>query len=185
MRAGAIFARAVTYWTRDPRYLRQLIGAPLVPVLLWFYARDGEPLVALTFAGPIIAMVIGIVVYADISYDGTAFGTELITGASGRADRIGRSLAAAAVALPLVLLAVIVPFALSGDWDAVPRHPGHVGRHPAHLLRRVRGHLGAARGARRRLRRQPVQAGARHDLPAGHGVLRHLARGARAVGARS
>ncbi len=118
--AGAIFARAVTYWTRDPRYLRQLIGAPLVPVLLWFYARDGEPLVALTFSGPIIAMVIGIVVYADISYDGTAFGTELITGASGRADRIGRSLAAAAVALPLVLLAVIVPFALSGEWEQFP-----------------------------------------------------------------
>jgi ABC-2 type transport system permease protein len=118
--AGAIFARAVTYWTRDPRYLRQLIGAPLVPVLLWFYARDGEPLVALAFSGPIIAMVIGIVVYADISYDGTAFGTELITGASGRADRIGRSLAAAAVALPLVLLAVIVPFALSGEWAQFP-----------------------------------------------------------------
>ncbi|WP_347977570.1 hypothetical protein [Microbacterium sp. ProA8] len=118
--AGAIFARAVTYWMRDPRYLRQLIGAPLVPVLLWFYARDGDPLVALTFAGPIIAMVIGIVIYADISYDGTAFGTELITGASGRADRIGRSLAAAAVALPLVLLAVIVPFALSGQWEQFP-----------------------------------------------------------------
>lgn len=118
--AGAIFARALTYWTRDPRYLRQLVGAPLVPVLLWFYARDGDPLVALAFSGPIIAIVIGIVVYSDISYDGTAFGTELITGASGRADRIGRTLAAGAVALPLVLLAVILPFAFSGDWTQFP-----------------------------------------------------------------
>lgn len=117
---GAIFARSLTYWTRDPRYLRQLIGAPLVPVLLWFYAREGDPFAALSFAGPIIAFVIGIVVYADISYDGTAFGTELITGAPGRADRLGRSLAAAAVALPLVLLAVVLPFAVSGNWAQFP-----------------------------------------------------------------
>jgi len=118
--AGAIFVRALTYWVRDPRYLRQLVGVPLVPVLLWFYARDGDPMVALTFSGPIIAMVIGIVVWADISYDGTAFGMELITGATGRADRIGRILAAAAVALPLVLLAVVLPVAVSGEWEQFP-----------------------------------------------------------------
>ncbi|WP_194397096.1 hypothetical protein [Microbacterium atlanticum] len=118
--AGAVFARSLTYWTRDPRYLRQLIGAPLVPVLLWFYAREGDPLVALSFSGPIIAIVIGIVVYADISYDGTAYGTELATGAPGRADRLGRSLGAAAVSLPLVLLAAILPFAFSGEWSLFP-----------------------------------------------------------------
>jgi ABC-2 type transport system permease protein len=118
--AGAVFARALTYWTRDPRYLRQLVGVPLVPVLLWFYARSGDPLIALTFSGPIIAMVIGIVVYADISYDGTAFGSEVITGAPGRSDRLGRTLAAAAVAVPLVLLAVVLPFAFSGDWAQLP-----------------------------------------------------------------
>ncbi|MFC8681891.1 hypothetical protein ACFT30_10235 [Microbacterium ureisolvens] len=117
---GAIFARAVTYWTRDPRYLRQLIAVPLVPVLLWFYAREGDPLVALAFSAPIIAFIIGIVVYADISYDGTAFGTELATGARGRADRLGRILAAAALAVPLVVLAAILPFAFAGDWTQFP-----------------------------------------------------------------
>jgi ABC-2 type transport system permease protein len=118
--AGAIFARSLTYWTKDPRYLRQLIGAPLVPLLLWFYARNGDPWGPLSFAGPIIAVIIGIVVYADISYDGTAFGTQLITGASGRADRIGRMFAAGAVALPLVLLAAVLPFVFSGDWTQFP-----------------------------------------------------------------
>jgi len=117
---GAVFARALTYWTRDPRYLRQLIAVPLVPVLLWFYARDGDPLVALAFSAPIIAFIIGIVVYADISYDGTAFGTELATGARGRGDRLGRILAAAAVAVPLVLLAAVIPFAFAGDWRQLP-----------------------------------------------------------------
>jgi len=118
--AGAVFARALTYWTRDPRYLRQLIAVPLVPVLLWFYARDGDPLVALAFSAPIIAFVIGIVVYSDISYDGTAFGTQLSTGAPGRADRLGRSLAAATVAVPLVLLAAVLPFAFARDWTQLP-----------------------------------------------------------------
>lgn len=118
--AGAVFARSLTYWTRDPRYLRQLIAVPLVPVLLWFYARDGDPFVALAFSAPIIAFIIGIVVYADISYDGTAFGTEVATGARGRADRLGRILAAAAVAVPLVLLAAALPFVFAGDWTQLP-----------------------------------------------------------------
>lgn len=117
---GAIYARSLTYWVRDPRYLRQLIGVPLVPVLLWFYAREADATVALSFSGPIIAMVIGIVIWADLSYDGTAFGTQLITGAPGRADRIGRILAAGTLAVPLVLLAVILPFAAGGDWGQFP-----------------------------------------------------------------
>lgn len=118
--AGAVFARALTYWTRDPRYLRQLIAVPLVPVLLWFYARDGDPLAVLAFSAPLIAFILGIVVYADVSYDGTAFGTELATGARGRADRLGRILAAAALAVPLVLLAAILPFVFAGDGSQLP-----------------------------------------------------------------
>lgn len=117
---GAIFARALTYWLRDPRYLRQLVVVPLVPVLVWFYARDGDPLAVLAWCGPIVAVVIGIVIYADISYDGTAFGTDLATGAPGRADRIARTAAAAVVAVPLVALAVVLPFAFLGEWSQFP-----------------------------------------------------------------
>ncbi|MGX1702229.1 hypothetical protein [Microbacterium sp. NPDC055357] len=118
--AGAVFARSLTYWLRDPRYLRQLIVVPLVPVLLWFYLRDGDVANGLSFAAPLIALVIGIVVYADISYDGTAFGTELASGVSGRADRAGRILAAGVVAVPLVLLAAVLPFFFSGNWTQLP-----------------------------------------------------------------
>jgi ABC-2 type transport system permease protein len=117
---GAIFARALTYWLRDPRYLRQLIVVPLVPVLLWFYARGGDPFGALSFSALLIALFIGIVIYADVSYDGTAYGTELATGVSGRADRVGRTLAAAALAVPLTVIAAVVPFAASGDWTQFP-----------------------------------------------------------------
>lgn len=117
---GAIFARALTYWTRDPRYLRQLVVVPLVAVMLWLYARDGDVVVALGFAAPLIALVLGMVSYADISYDGTAFGLQLAAGAPGRADRAGRALAAGAVALPALLIGAALPLALSGDGAQVP-----------------------------------------------------------------
>jgi ABC-2 type transport system permease protein len=117
---GAVFARSLTYWIRDPRYLRQLIGVPLVPVLLWFYLRGGDPAVGLSFTAPILALVVGIVIYADISYDGTAFATEVATGASGRADRLGRTLAAGTIGLPIVLIAAVLPFFFSGRWEQLP-----------------------------------------------------------------
>ncbi|WJL97169.1 hypothetical protein QSU92_08420 [Microbacterium sp. ET2] len=117
---GAIYARSLTYWLRDPRYLRQLIVVPLVPVVLWFYSRGGDALGAVSWSGLLIALVIGIVIYADISYDGTAFGTQLATGVSGRADRFGRTLAAATLALPLTVAGAVLPFAFSGDWSLAP-----------------------------------------------------------------
>lgn len=117
---GALFARSLTYWIRDPRYLRQLITVPIVPVLIWFYARNGNVAEALSFTGPVVALFVGIILYADLSYDGTAYGTELATGASGRADRLGRTLAAAVTGLPLVLLGTVLPFFWSQRWDVFP-----------------------------------------------------------------
>ncbi|MET0297234.1 MAG: hypothetical protein ABWY03_08920 [Microbacterium sp.] len=117
---GAVFARSLTYWIRDPRYLRQLIFIPIVPVLLWFYIRDGDVAAGLSFTAPLIALFLGIVLYTDISYDGTAFGTEVASGVPGRADRAGRTAAAAVIAGPLVLIAAIVPFFFSGNWVQLP-----------------------------------------------------------------
>lgn len=117
---GAIFARALTYWMRDPRYLRQLVVVPLVAAMLWLWVRDGDVVVAFGFAAPLIALFLGMVSYADISYDGTAFGLQLAAGASGRADRAGRALAAGAVALPALVLGAALPFALSGEGALAP-----------------------------------------------------------------
>nr|WP_208382428.1 hypothetical protein [Microbacterium ulmi] len=118
--AGAVFARSLTYWVRDPRYLRQLIVVPLLPAVLWFYARDGDVGSALGWAAPLVAFVIGISLYADISYDGTAFAAQLATGVRGWADRVGRTLAAAAIAAPIVLIVAIAPFAIWGGWSRLP-----------------------------------------------------------------
>ncbi|TAJ49428.1 MAG: transporter [Herbiconiux sp.] len=118
--AGAIAARSLTYWRRDPRYARQLIIVPLVPILLWFYSNNFDSPVLLTLTGPLIAFFLSVSIYADISYDGTAFATHLADGVRGRDDRVGRVTALAVIAAPLVLVATIVPVAVTDSWAALP-----------------------------------------------------------------
>ncbi len=117
---GASWARSLTYWVHDPRYLRQLITVPLVPVLVVFWARGDMTNTFIAFSATFVAFVLGIVPYADVSYDGTAFGTIVATGVRGRADRLGRMLGAATVGLPLVVVTAVVTIAITGDWHLAP-----------------------------------------------------------------
>ncbi len=118
--AGAIAARSLTYWRRDPRYARQLIIVPLVPILLWFYSNNFDSPVLLNLTGPIVAFFLSVAIYSDISYDGTAFATHLADGVRGRDDRIGRVTALAVIAVPLVVVATVVPVIVTGSWAVLP-----------------------------------------------------------------
>lgn len=117
---GATWARSLTFWLRDTRYLRQLLVLPLLPLIPLLYS--GGDVTGWTFAlsGLFVAFFAGILPYTDVSYDGTAFGTVLQTGASGRADRLGRMLGAASVGVPLTLAISIAVAAISGGWDVLP-----------------------------------------------------------------
>lgn len=117
---GAGWARSLTYWLHDPRYLRQLLFVPLLPVLVWVWTQGDAAHPALLFSAPLIAFFLGIVPYADVSYDGTAFGTLLATGVRGRAERAGRMLGAATVGLPVVVAAALLTSGISGRWDLLP-----------------------------------------------------------------
>ncbi len=82
---GATWARSLTSWTRDFRYLRQLLLIPFAPVLVLVYSRgdlDGPFFAA---SGLLVGFFAGILAYTDVSYDGTAFATVLQTGIRGRA----------------------------------------------------------------------------------------------------
>ncbi|MCS5496337.1 transporter [Cnuibacter physcomitrellae] len=118
--AGAVMARSLTYWRRDPRYGQQLISAPLMLVILWFYStiNDGAPF--LMWGGPIVGFFLAMVLVTDISYDGTAFATHLIDGVRGRDDRLGRVAAAAVIAVPLTLIATLIGVGLTGEWTRLP-----------------------------------------------------------------
>lgn len=117
---GATWARSLTSWTRDFRYLRQLIIVPFAPILIAVTARgelDGPFFAA---SGLLAGFFAGVLAYSDISYDGTAFATVMQTGIRGRDDRLGRMLGAASVSVPLVLVADVVTLAIAQRWDLLP-----------------------------------------------------------------
>jgi ABC-2 type transport system permease protein len=110
----------MTSWLHDPRYLRQLLIVPLFPVLFLFYSGFDVSGPMFTFSALIVAFFVGVTPYTDVSYDGTAFASVLATGVRGRDDRLGRTLGAAAIGLPAVLVVVVVTVGLGGAWDALP-----------------------------------------------------------------
>ncbi|HKT56654.1 MAG TPA: hypothetical protein VJR25_07770 [Microbacterium sp.] len=115
---GATWARSLTAWLRDPRYLRQLIFVPLFPALFAFSGGVGG--VAFSGSAVMVAMTLAIAGYADVSYDGTAFAGILSSGVSGRADRWGRVLGAASVGVPAIIVLAVVIAAIGDGWDRLP-----------------------------------------------------------------
>lgn len=117
---GATWARSLTYWLRDSRFLVQLLTGPLIPVVILVYTA-GNPRTGF-FSGSAIftGFLLGIAPYTILSYDGTTFATVLQTGIRGVADRFGRILGAASLGLPLVVLVAIVTIAISGQWPYLP-----------------------------------------------------------------
>ncbi|GIT81314.1 transporter [Leifsonia sp. LS1] len=118
--AGAIAARCLTYWFRDPRYLRQLIVIPLIPALMWFYASLNHSNSFLIASGPIIAFALGVGMLADVSYDSTAFALHLSKAVPGRADRWGRAGAMLAFGVPAVAIVTIGTAAAEGELAIAP-----------------------------------------------------------------
>ncbi len=117
---GATWARSLTSWTRDMRYLRQLLILPVMPVLMLVYSGGQTSGSLFALSGLLVGFFAGVLAYTDVSYDGTAFATVLQTGIRGRDDRLGRMLGAATVSVPLVLIIDIATVAIAGRWDLLP-----------------------------------------------------------------
>lgn len=117
---GAVAARSLSYWVRDPRYSGALIVVPLMPVLLFLQAGQTGTYAPLLMSGPLTAFLLAWTISADVSYDSTAFALHMATGVRGVQDRLGRALACLVFALPAVLVFSIGPFFLLQVWDALP-----------------------------------------------------------------
>lgn len=116
---GAIAARTTVYWLRDPRYGGSLIMIPVLVVLAVFVAVTGSDWF-LSALGPVIAATLAITLCAEVAYDGTAFAAHLSTGVSGVADRAGRVITLAIIAVPLVLVSTIVPLLVLDRAEQIP-----------------------------------------------------------------
>ncbi len=117
---GAVTARALTYWLRDPRYGGSLIVIPLLAVVMFFQAIQGDDFGILLVLGPLTAFLMAWSISADVSYDNTAFALHIATGVPGVADRLGRALACLTLSVPVVLAFTLVPFAFTGSWEWLP-----------------------------------------------------------------
>ncbi|QDZ15171.1 transporter [Humibacter ginsenosidimutans] len=118
--AGAIAARSLIYWFRDPRYVRQLVIIPIMPILFWFYSSLTHVSELVLWSGPLVAFLLGVSLIADVSFDSTAFVLHVSKGVPGRADRWGRASAVLFFGLPASVAVVIVTAALTREWALVP-----------------------------------------------------------------
>ncbi|GAA4927811.1 transporter [Nesterenkonia rhizosphaerae] len=112
---GAVAARSLTYWLKDPRYGGSLIVVPGLAVLglfLWWQSGETWTLYAL---GPFIAWMLGYAISADISYDNTAFALHVTTGVTGVADRTGRAVSLLTFSLPVTLAVSVLPMLAVGN----------------------------------------------------------------------
>ena len=115
---GAVAARSLTYWFRDPRYSASIAIIPLLPVVLAFAGGGISELVLIL--APVTAWILAFSISADIAYDHTAFALHASTAVSGRADRGGRVLALSAIAVPVLVIFLIGTLVATGRWELAP-----------------------------------------------------------------
>lgn len=121
---GAVMARALVYWLKDPRYAIGVLMVPMLPLIFWFAGRQSGDYTMMFLLGPLIGILLGFSISADVSYDNTAFALHVLTGVSGRADRAGRVAACFTIGIVPLLLAATLPAILS---DQLWRLPGDLG----------------------------------------------------------
>lgn len=129
---GAIASRSLRYWRRDPRHLVLAASVLLMPVLMLAPSLIGGSAENSLASGrgilfpPIFSMLLmgSLAVAQEISYDGTPLWMHISAGISGRADRLGRLLAAGWILLPVALLIDVVLMAVSGGWALAPELVG-------------------------------------------------------------
>ena len=114
---GAVAARVLTYWRRDPRYQISMAMTPLLPLalLIPYYTSDlsWTPLLM----GPLIAFLLGWSEHNAVAYEAEALWLHVVAGTSGRDDRRGRLVPGALLALVLVPVYAVVGVAVAGRWD--------------------------------------------------------------------
>ena len=120
---GAVAARSVTYWRRDPRYVVSIGMMPVLPLALLLPAARGSDTWLLGMA-PVAGYLLGWGMHNDLAYDGTPFWLHVSSGVPGRADRVGRLVPIAALAAVLVPGYAVLSSVLTGRWPMLPADLG-------------------------------------------------------------
>lgn len=114
---GAVTARCLTYWARDPRYALAVAVVPVLAIVLYFVGGGGGVVLLI---GPIAAYLMGWGISADVAYDGSAFWTHVAAPLRGAADRLGRVIAAAVIAVPAVAVLTVGSAVVAEQAHTIP-----------------------------------------------------------------
>jgi ABC-2 type transport system permease protein len=119
---AAVRARLSHYWFSDPRYLSNLAGVLVVPLIV---AGLIMPLFGLdarwSFAAPVLlAATIGWGRHNDVAYDSSALWLDVASGRLGTAVTRGRIGAVLMWAAPMVLVVALAALAWTRMWELTP-----------------------------------------------------------------
>jgi len=115
---GAVAARSLTYWIRDPRYFAVFAVLPLIPVLmLLVFSVGGVPFpIAVLVPLPVMVLLLAwSTLHNDVAYDSTAVWQHVAAGTRGSHDRRGR--AVPVLLWGVLLLAIGIPLTVWGHGD--------------------------------------------------------------------
>ncbi|SDD19193.1 hypothetical protein [Auraticoccus monumenti] len=116
---GAVAARSLRYWRRDPRHLANLAALIVLPVLIVVtqFAQEEPNQLLVVFSPLLMALLLGSVISMELAYDGSAVALHVHTGLAGRDDRLGRLMAAGVLIVPALVVISVACVAIAGRWD--------------------------------------------------------------------
>lgn len=125
--AGGIAVRTLHYWRRDPRYFAGIAGFSIAPIIILISTMINpypNSTVVAAMAPLLLALLLGMSVAQDLSYDGTAIWQHIVCGVRGADDRAGRVMSTVTVFGPLLVILLAVTMVLSGEWRLLPMVAG-------------------------------------------------------------
>ena len=119
---GAIAARSITYWLRDPRYHVALVAIPIAPVIfVSALAVAGVPLHVLALIPvPVMCLFLAWMVHNDVAYDSSAIWMHVSSNVDGKSDRFGRLVPPLIIGIPLIALGSPLCAIFFGDFSVLP-----------------------------------------------------------------
>jgi ABC-2 type transport system permease protein len=121
-RIGAVAAKDLRYYSRDPRRRAPLIGAMIVPAVALFasLSRNTDQPAATTLLGLIAVLPAAGLTLNQFGLDGAAYWSSVAAGNDPRADLIGKNLASLLVMVPLAAVSAVICAAFADGWAYLP-----------------------------------------------------------------
>jgi ABC-2 type transport system permease protein len=121
-RVGAVAAKDLRYFARDPRRRAPLIGALIVPAVALFASLSQGPArpQSTTLLGLVAVLPAAALTLNQFGLDGAALWSSVAAGNDPRSDLIGKNLASVLVMVPLATVSACVCAAFTHGWAYLP-----------------------------------------------------------------